>query len=451
MRDIPFNPAKRFSNGGFSLVELMVGIAISLIATIVIFQVFAVNESYKRATTGGSDALQSGGFSAYALSRLIGAGGAGWTSTPGRVNAVGCALRVYRGATQLFGQSTSPYRIATALPAPFDAAIDFRITLAPALIIAGADNDTPDIIMVMAGNHSAMGRHNIVSSQGVNSVTLADNAVVDINASQDAAGNPQHDLLLAVEQDPGAARGTDTTCDIAEADGVPATTTPFTISSPISLTGTNFSGPDRFTGTGTPNYYSKSLIISNLGPIPVGSVATPTPPAPGTGPQFVVLGVGNDGTTPNALLSLNLLTGYCPLAVAGTTCATGDTWVAQSLADNIVSIKAIYGVAANSADPNVSSWVLPTGTWAASTLSASRDDLLKIRAIRLSVIARNAQPEKAADTSSSGEVGFSPATFTLFGGTAASMTVTNPDRHYRYKVFDITIPLRNMVLMSQNS
>jgi hypothetical protein len=68
----------------------------------------------------------------------------------------------------------------------------------------------------------------------------------------------------------------------------------------------------------------------------------------------------------------------------------------------------------------------------------------------LAVIARNAQPEKTADTSTAGNTGFSPATFTLFGDTSVSKSVTNPDRHYRYKIFDITIPLRNMVLMTQN-
>jgi type IV pilus assembly protein PilW len=435
---------------GFSLIELMVGIVIALVATVIIFQVFAVSESYKRSTTGGSDALQSGGFSAYTLSRLIGAGGAGFGSTP---EALGCALGVYRvgaaGGDQLFGQAASPYRIATVLPAPFDAAINFRVTLAPALIIAGANSNTPDIIMVMAGNHPSMGHHTMVSSQGASTVTLADNTVVGINNSQDAAGAAQHDLLLAVDQDRGAARGVNTTCDIAEAVDSPLTTTPFTIPNPAVLlsTGANFSGPDRFKGTGTPNYYSKSLAVSNLGPV------SATAPLPGTGPQFIALGVGNDGTTPNALLALNLITGYCPAAVAGTVCAAADSWVPQSLADNIVSIKAVYGVATGALDANVSSWEDPTGgTWGASALSANRTNLLRVRAVRLAVIARNAQPEKTADTSTAGNSGFSPATFTLFGdlGGTLTKTVTNPDRHYRYKVFDITIPLRNMVLMTRN-
>lgn len=428
---------------GFSLIELMVGMVIALIASIVIFQVLAVSEGYKRATTGGSDALQSGGVSAYSLSRLIGAGGGGFAATP---NALGCPLGLFRGATQVLGQSTAPFRIATALPTPFDAAIDFRISLVPALIIAGADNNTPDVIMIMAGNHPSIGRHIRSASQTATTITLADNTVVGINNSRDAAGAAQHDLLLAIDQEPGAARGAATTCDIAEAVGTPAIVSPFAIPNPIVLdTAANFSGPNRFTNIGTPPYYSTTLAINDLGPV------SATAPSPGSGPQFMVLGVGSDGVTPNALLAVNLLTGYCPAIDLVAGCVAADTWVSQSLADNIISIKAIYGIATLALDPNVSSWVAPTGaTWGATALSANRSNLLRLRAIRLAVIARNAQPEKTADTAAAGATGFSPATFTLFGDTAASMVVNNPDRHYRYKVFEITIPLRNMVLMTQN-
>ena len=49
---------------GFTLVELMVGVLIGLIGTVVIFQVFAVSEGQKRTTTGGSDAQQNGVFGA---------------------------------------------------------------------------------------------------------------------------------------------------------------------------------------------------------------------------------------------------------------------------------------------------------------------------------------------------------------------------------------------------
>lgn len=286
----------------------------------------------------------------------------------------------------------------------------------------------------MAGHHSSMGRYAWVGSQTDTTVGLIDGVVLGINNTRDPAGNSQHDLLLAVDQDKGAARGTSTTCDIAEAVDSPNASSPYTVPSPINLdpSSAHFTGPNAFKGSG---YYSSSLVVSNLGPV------SATNPTPGSGPQFAVIGVGNDGQTPNALLSLNLITGYDPATTS---------WVTQSLADNIITLKAIYGVATNPLDPNVSSWVAPSGSWAASTLSANRSDLQKLRAIRIAVVARNAQPEKRADDDTSATPRFSPASFTLFSDTAASITVTNPDRHYRYKVFDVTIPLRNMVLMTQN-
>jgi type IV pilus assembly protein PilW len=45
---------------GFSLVEIMVGLAIGMLAVIVILQVFALSEGRKRTTTSGGDAQSNG-------------------------------------------------------------------------------------------------------------------------------------------------------------------------------------------------------------------------------------------------------------------------------------------------------------------------------------------------------------------------------------------------------
>ena len=52
---------------GISLIEVMVGVTIGLIAVIVMYQVFAVAEGFKRNTTGASDAQQNGLFSTFTL------------------------------------------------------------------------------------------------------------------------------------------------------------------------------------------------------------------------------------------------------------------------------------------------------------------------------------------------------------------------------------------------
>lgn len=56
---------------GFSLIEIMVGLAIGMISMIVIMQVYAVFEGRKRSTTGGSDAQTNGAISTYMIEREI--------------------------------------------------------------------------------------------------------------------------------------------------------------------------------------------------------------------------------------------------------------------------------------------------------------------------------------------------------------------------------------------
>lgn len=57
------------SHRGFSLIELMVGAVISIVASMVIFQVFATSERQKRATTGAADAQSNGAIALYMIER----------------------------------------------------------------------------------------------------------------------------------------------------------------------------------------------------------------------------------------------------------------------------------------------------------------------------------------------------------------------------------------------
>lgn len=58
-------------NRGFSLVEIMVGVVIGIIASVAIFQVFAVSERQKRTVTGASDAQTNGAIALYMLERDV--------------------------------------------------------------------------------------------------------------------------------------------------------------------------------------------------------------------------------------------------------------------------------------------------------------------------------------------------------------------------------------------
>lgn len=72
-------PHHRLSNGnaGFSLVELMVGMVIALIASLAIVQVFSTFEDQKRSTTAGSEAQENGLIALSELEQGIHNAGAG--------------------------------------------------------------------------------------------------------------------------------------------------------------------------------------------------------------------------------------------------------------------------------------------------------------------------------------------------------------------------------------
>src|SRR5215469_12919062 len=65
------------AQAGFTLVEIMVGVVIGMIAVLVIFQVYNVSEGFKRNTTAAGTAQQVGLYSAFALGLEVGNAGTG--------------------------------------------------------------------------------------------------------------------------------------------------------------------------------------------------------------------------------------------------------------------------------------------------------------------------------------------------------------------------------------
>ncbi|MBA3695737.1 MAG: PilW family protein [Methylotenera sp.] len=61
----------RQKQAGFSLIEIMVGLVIGLLATLVIMNVFSVFEEQKRTTTGNSDSQTNGAIALYNLQRDV--------------------------------------------------------------------------------------------------------------------------------------------------------------------------------------------------------------------------------------------------------------------------------------------------------------------------------------------------------------------------------------------
>jgi type IV pilus assembly protein PilW len=108
---------------------------------------------------------------------------------------------------------------------------------------------------------------------------------------------------------------------------------------------------------------------------------------------------------------------------------------------------AIYGVDTNG-DGIRDDWAAPDDTgYDIATVMSTPATMRKIIAVRVSLVLRSNYYDKKQ---------ISPGTLTLFSGLtnaagtslAQSVTLGADDQHYRYRVFEFTVPLRNMLLLA---
>ena len=117
---------------GFSLIEIMVGMVIGLLAIIIMMQVFAVSEERKRTANAGSDAQNSAVIALDGLQRHIGQSGYGFALT----RLLGCNLQLPFGA---------PVPLAPVIINPAVAVIPAGDANTDTLLISyGLGNDQPE-------------------------------------------------------------------------------------------------------------------------------------------------------------------------------------------------------------------------------------------------------------------------------------------------------------------
>lgn len=359
---------------GFSLIELMVGIVVSMICVLAIMAAFAVYEGQKRTTTSGNDAQQNGSYAMYALERQVRT--AGSTIIQGyNYSLWGCPVTAYTSSTQVLP--------ASSLPSPFTSSSwPLTTRLAPVLIASGGDN--PDVIGVVSGNAALQ-----VFKIAVSSTPSASSVVVGNDL-----GIQSGDYLLGILSD--------STCAMAQ---IPTASTATQVSSTtISLNAAN----SPTAGLETATY------LFDMGP----------------SPAFTLFSVD---TSSNTLVSYDLL--QRPV--------NGNAATVMPIADGIVQVKALYGIATTGSDQLV--WEQPTGSWAIGTLTASASAastaISEIKAIRIAVVAQSRLPERTSDYSSGS------TSITLFPDLASSLQYkVTTQSQYRYKVYDTTIPIRNALV-----
>lgn len=170
---------------GFSLVELMVGMTIGVIAGIIIIQVMSVFEAQRRTTTGSADAQTNGGIALYAIARELQM--AGYPMMPHDNSPLECTSVSY-GGTGITG--IAPVEIANGTAtatAPASDAITIRYGTsqtggAPTTISAIVGSALTvqsnlgcavnDVSLIVSGTSCFFSRVTAVSATGVTPVTV---------------------------------------------------------------------------------------------------------------------------------------------------------------------------------------------------------------------------------------------------------------------------------------
>lgn len=361
---------------GFTLIELMVGLAIGLIATLAMVSVMINSEEQKRTTTGGMDAQVNGALALTAMTREIEKAGYGFSSNPA---IIGCALQnAYKGGS------------LAGMPA----------SLVPVVITAGVSG-APDTIRSIASNKNSFSVPiNLVTpayAPGATAFTVA--SVRGVKGPVfDASGNvvATGDLMVA-------ATDSTTACQIFEVTADPS-------GAAVDRADTANWNPAMYPNVG----YGFGSVLVNLGKF-----------------RDVTYSVSNG----------DLLQGSLVLATDGT--ASYQTF---TMYNNIVQLQAFYGKDTNN-DGSVDSWDKTTPT--------TNAQWLQVIAVRLALLSRSTQREKVPVTFANPQwdVGTAnPVAGAATCGTSKCITLkidnlTDWD-HYRYKMFDTVVPLRNMLWKS---
>lgn len=431
MRALPVLSRER----GVTLIELMVALVIGMILTMTMFMVMGSAEGRKRTITATNDAGQAGNYAMVLLDQWLRTAGSGFSKSA--AYSFGCTLKAYRKETQIL-----PTVGNAALPSPFtdvNAGTVGEFRLAPVLILPdqttpGVSGEKSDVLVIMGGAAGTGG----VPMQFSDSPAAAQLTLTNTTAF--AAG----DLVLVAPMEPVMATKGNSGSTVTSINAPDCIVEQ--VGSIASRTVLELKGDYHSTANGL------TLLSDNSSAMVLGN-------AVGRPPQFQVIGVGAN----NTLFSYDLLN-------------TAGDGVALARADGVFELHALYGIDIN-CDGKISAdeWVSPKDSVysvsalmagsmqesfnspkdatarsaACATLTTANDYLQKILAIRVGLILRTSLPEKQAVTSTA---------LTLFSDLGEGLTytrtlktdkqdATRQEQHYRYRTVELTIPLRNPLLL----
>lgn len=360
---------------GFGLIEIMVGLAIGLIATIVMFQTFAVSERQKRTTTGAADAQSNGAIATFSMERDIKM--AGW----------GVDSRVFANCDPLFTWHETKSGAIDDFATPGSSLI--------ASVVISDGGDGPDAVTIQYyGNPSEASFKLGKTTINKDMPTVSSEYEVD-----STYGCEVGDLVIVSQKNKG--------CTLAQLTQVQSPPGKLQhnkgVSAPYNPAASDMSGWPQYTKETDPDKRAYVQCFSAL-------------------------------YHRTYRISANSLTLTQPDDAGDP--ATFD------VAPEILDLQAQYGIA-DIGSQQFKEWVAPINDWAPANLTAT--NIKRIKLIRIALLARSAAYEKptdgvTCDATSADNV----ATWPAWAGFKTSQLPADWEC-YRYKVFEITIPLRNVI------
>ena len=372
---------------GVGLIEVMISIVIGMLMVLVIYQIYEVSEGQKRTITAGSDAMQNASYGLYALGRDLSMAGNGIASSASTL--IACPFDPVNP-----GQSVFPI---------------------PVVIQTGATANDPDRLTAFYGGSSTLS-------------TPAKFTAASAGSTYQVAGPvafSQYDVIVAV-QGPSCSSWTLSTIN---AGGVAVNAA----NGFATITHTAFAPA---AGIGAP-YSAATASLVNL-----GKSTCPNPPG-----QQATVGRIQYTVDPaaHALRTQNLM---------GIVCGAVDVPASlpiSPIVSEVANLKAQYGLATVPPGGNIT-WQDSNGTWLADLLAIDATtpigqaqrltQLRRLIAVRIALVTRSAQYDKDEVAPMCGPP-LPARCLQMFDNTVTMNLTLNDDPHYRYKVLETIVPMRN--------
>jgi type IV pilus assembly protein PilW len=387
MRIVPSysRSSRKLSSTGFSLIELLVGVAIGLIGMVAIFQVLTTWDSRRRNTTAGSDAQISGVIGLFQMEKSLKLAGLGFSTLPSAI--FGCPVAAYNAS---FSPTT------------------FTFSLVPLSITQGAGGK-PASITMLAGNSSFAADGTLFKSSTSTTKATSGNAGFQLGdlaivAPQSAVGVQKCWLVeINDRSDPTFVNlGHSTATYVSDYKGTTIRPT--------------YNDPSNDSNTlGVGNLY-------NLGPSPYNAA----------GPLFETWTIQQPtaGSMLNArkLIKTNMLTKQT-----------------DEVMDGVVNLQALYGI--DGSDGTAPDGLISDNEWK-SAAPTDWSKLLAVRVALLTRSQQFEKGYVANAVPAWWGGDFTMFNIDGTAGAAPSDPITNDPndwRGYRYRVYEKIIPLRNII------